>query len=59
MAAGLAEAENELQAAQREHDGSHTATVRYQAARDRLRQLTRLALVLLQEMSDPAATLAA
>lgn len=58
VAAGLEEAEQELQAAQREHDGTHAATVRYQAARDRHRQLTRLAAVLIS-LSDLVATLAA
>lgn len=48
VAARLAEAEMELQASQREHDGSHAATVRYQAARDRLVQLERLVKVLLE-----------
>lgn len=58
VAALMGEAERELQAAQNEHDGSEAATVRYQAARDRHRQLTRLAAVLLS-LSDPVATLAA
>lgn len=53
----MGEAELELQAAQREHDGSDRATVRYQAARARHLQLTRLAVVL--NMSDPAGSLAA
>lgn len=47
LAAELGEAEAELRRAQREHDGSDTATVRYQAARDRLVQLERLVVVML------------
>lgn len=48
VAARLAEAETELRAAQRQHDGSHAATVRYRDARDRLVQLERLVKVLLE-----------
>lgn len=48
VAAELLVAELELQRAQAQHDGSHAATVRYQAARDRLVQLERLVMVLLE-----------
>lgn len=52
-------AEVELRRAQVEHDGSFSATVRYQAARDRLVQLERLVVVLLcGHLSDPAGSLA-
>jgi len=56
VAAGLEEAEQELQAAQRQHDGSHAATVRYRDARDRLVQLERLVKVLLSELAANSTT---
>lgn len=59
VAAEMLAAEVELRRAQVEHDGSFSATVRYQAARDRLVQLERLVVVLLcGHLSDPAGSLA-